>query len=172
MSTASDPPVTLGAASPRRIVSTASPTAPLPVAQAETTAMFGPRRPRAMAICPDAVSTSMFWMKVGLTLFSPRSWRMRCCSRKTPSPPAALPKMTPISSIRPFFARPASPPPLRSRRPASSQWQRGEDARDLAVVQGHHVSFLADAPDQPREHLAGPDLEKFRAAASHHLDHG
>jgi len=66
------------------------------------------RSPSAIAICPDAVSTSMFWIKVGLTRFSPRSWRMRCCSRNTPSPPAALPKITPMSSMRPFLTRPAS----------------------------------------------------------------
>src|SRR5207245_3376739 len=47
-----------------------------------------------------------------------------------------------------------------------------KDPGDLAVVQGDDMGVLADAPDQSGQHLTGPDLEKFRAAPSDHLDDG
>ena len=63
---ASAPPASITSASSRRIVSKASPMACPPVAQAETTAMFGPCAPMAMATWPVALSASMFDRKNGL----------------------------------------------------------------------------------------------------------
>ena len=53
--------------SPRRMPSAASPMLWVPVEQAVTMHMFGPRAPSSMAIWPDAVSGSMLAMKNGLT---------------------------------------------------------------------------------------------------------
>ena len=56
---ASVPAPSMMSAWPRTIVSIASPMAWPPVAQALTTAMFGPRMPNSIATCPDGESGSM-----------------------------------------------------------------------------------------------------------------
>ena len=62
---------------PRTIASIASPMAWPPVAQALTTAMFGPRMPYWMATWPDAESGSMCGNMNGETRRGPRSRRVR-----------------------------------------------------------------------------------------------
>ncbi len=102
-------PLTTTSASPRRIVSIASPMLAVPVEQDETGAMLGPVAPSMMAMCPEAESASMFARKNGLTRRGPRSSRIFCCSRMVPTPPMPDAKMTP-----------ARRPSLSSRRrPAS-----------------------------------------------------
>ena len=85
--------------SPRRMPSAASPMLCVPVEQAVTMHMFGPRAPGSMAIWPDAVSGSMLAMKNGLTDL--RALRLHgldgvgheARARRRPEP-----KMTPMSS--------------------------------------------------------------------------
>ena len=95
---ASEPPARTASASPRLISSAASPTAVDPVAQAETGAKFGPRKPSAIASWPLAVSTSTLGMKVGATRSGPRSRRTSTCSTIPMIPPIAVPKRIPTRS--------------------------------------------------------------------------
>jgi hypothetical protein len=71
-------------ASPRRIVSAASPMAVVPVEQAEAGAMFGPIAPVRMAMCPEAASGSRCEMRKGLTRRAPRSTNTCSCSKSIP----------------------------------------------------------------------------------------
>ena len=84
--------------SPRLIASAASPSACVPVAQAETTAMLCPTAPVSMAIMPEVLSTKPCAIKVGATLRGPFSFQAIWFSIKSPWPPAPEPKTTPISS--------------------------------------------------------------------------
>ena len=109
---ASVPPASITSASPRRIVSQASPMAWPPVAQAETIAKFGPRAPVLMATCPAATLGMPIGMKNGLIRSGPRSTLIVMLSMSVPTPPSPVPRMTPVSS--------ASVPSRRSGKPARS----------------------------------------------------
>src|SRR6266513_5391885 len=71
----SDPPVIIARASPRRIVSQASPIVLLLVAQAETAAQFGPFAPVILETMPGAPSTIIMFGKCGLMRSGPFSKR-------------------------------------------------------------------------------------------------
>ncbi len=77
--------------SPRRMPSAASPMLWVPVEQAVTMHMFGPRAPSSMAIWPDAVSGSMLAMKNGLTDRG-RVFMVSMASAMSPGPPTPEPK--------------------------------------------------------------------------------
>src|SRR4029450_1911367 len=83
---------------PRRMPPAASPILWVPVEQAVTTHMFGPRMPVSMAIWPEAVSGSMLAMKKGLTVRAPFVSQASLLSMMSCGPPPPEPKMTPISS--------------------------------------------------------------------------
>ena len=72
-------PAIAATTSPRRISSAASPMLWVPVEQAVTMHMFGPRMPVSIAIWPDAVSGSMLAMKKGLTARAPFVSQCRGC---------------------------------------------------------------------------------------------
>ncbi len=84
--------------SPRRMPSAASPMLCVPVEQAVTMHMFGPRMPVSMAIWPDAVSGSMLAMKKGLTVRAPFVSQASLLSMISCGPPPPEPKTTPMSS--------------------------------------------------------------------------
>ena len=67
-----------------------------PVAQAETTAMFGPCAPKAIATCPVALSASILDRKKGLRRRGPRSSSTFCWASKVVTPPTAEPMITPV----------------------------------------------------------------------------
>ncbi len=83
---------------PRRIMAAASPMALAPVAQAVTTAMFGPRRPNWIATCPAPVSGSIIGIRNGLTQRGPRVRSFSASSSSVPIPPTPVPMTTPIRS--------------------------------------------------------------------------
>ena len=69
---ASVPPATMMSASPRRMISDASPRAWPPVAQAETVAKLGPVMPKLMAIWPAPMLGMPIGMRNGLIRSGPR----------------------------------------------------------------------------------------------------
>ncbi len=83
--------------SPRRIVSAASPTLWVPVAQALTMHTLWPMAPVSMAIIPEQLSTSALAMNVGATVRWPRSWSAFQLSIISDWPPAPEPNTTPTS---------------------------------------------------------------------------
>ena len=109
---ASVPPASITSASRRRIVSHASPIAWPPVAQADTTAKFGPRAPLLIAIWPAPMFGMPIGMKNGLIRSGPRVALIVMLSLSVPTPPRPVPRMTPVSSAR--------VPSSRSGRPAAS----------------------------------------------------
>src|SRR5947208_1500759 len=78
---ASAPPAIITSASPRWIRRKASPSAWLPVAQAVTTAEFGPLAPKRIETSPDAMLTMRIGMKNGETRSGPFSMSILCASR-------------------------------------------------------------------------------------------
>src|SRR5205823_1759814 len=87
-------PAIMATASPRRLVSKASPTACAPEAQAEVMAKLGPRAPTAIEICPAAMSAIIIGTVKGLTRSGPRSTSTWCASSlccRPPLPPGARP---------------------------------------------------------------------------------
>ena len=107
---ASVPPATMRSASPRRIVSQASPIAWAPVAQADTVAKFGPSMPNWMATWPEPTLAMPIGMKNGLIRPGPRSAISRTLSNSVATPPSPEPRITPLRS--------ASDPSIRAGRPA------------------------------------------------------
>ena len=95
---ASLPPATMMSASSSRIRRQASPMEWLAVAQAETMAKLGPRRPYCMEICPDAILLIIIGIMNGETFLGPRSRRMECCSSSVRRPPMPEPTRTPARS--------------------------------------------------------------------------
>ena len=91
-------PAIMATASPRRMVSKASPTAWAPEAQAEVMAKLGPRAPTAIEICPAAMSAIIIGTVKGLTRSGPRSTRTWCASSICCRPPIALATSTPTWS--------------------------------------------------------------------------
>ena len=85
-------PATAAMTSPRRISSAASPMLCVPVEQAVTMHMFGPRMPVSMAIWPEAVSGSMLAMKNGLTERGPFVSQVSRLSMRSLAPPPPDPK--------------------------------------------------------------------------------
>ena len=71
MMMASEPPAIITSASPRWMIFVASPMAWLPVAQAVTTAEFGPLAPKRIEITPEAMLTISIGMKKGDTRSGP-----------------------------------------------------------------------------------------------------
>ena len=109
---ASVPPAIIVSASPRRIVSEASPIAWPPVAQADTVVKFGPVIPKLIAICPAPTFGMPIGMKNGLIRSGPRSALIEMPSTSVPTPPSPVPRITPVRS--------ASSPSSRAGRPAWS----------------------------------------------------
>ena len=107
---ASDEPAIITSASPRRMISQASPMAWPPVAQADETAKFGPSAPKKMAAWPAARLGIAMGMKNGLIRSGPFSTPTVTCSAKVIPPPMPVPSRIPVRS--------ASSPSRRSGRPA------------------------------------------------------
>ena len=85
------PPASITSALPARMASAASPMAWAPVAQAETTARFGPRAPRLIDICPEAMSQIIIGTRKGLTRSGPRRRSTSICSPSVIRPPIPEP---------------------------------------------------------------------------------
>src|SRR3954471_4016199 len=83
-------------ASSRLITSAASPIEWVPLAQAETMQWLMPRMPNMVAMWLVVVSISMLGSQWGETRAGPRSSSTCCSSMIRGSPPAALPRMTPV----------------------------------------------------------------------------
>ena len=109
---ASVPPASITEASPRRMVSHASPMAWPPVAQADETAKFGPRAPVDIAIWPAPMLGMPIGMKKGLSRSGPRSMLVMMLVTSVSTPPRPVPMITPVPS--------ASSPSSRSGRAAWS----------------------------------------------------
>ncbi len=107
---ASDEPAIIRSASPRRMVSQASPRAWPPVAHADETAKLGPSAPKTMDAWPAARFGIAMGMKKGLIRSGPFSMPTSTCSAKVIPPPMPVPRMTPVRS--------ASSPSRRAGRPA------------------------------------------------------
>jgi len=127
---ASAPPVTMISASPRWMTRMASMMAPEPEAQAVTTELEGPVRPKRIATWPLAMLAMTLGMKKGLMRIAPRSARISDCCSQLHRPPTPLPTQVPAcsprtsSSLRPASAMASSLPmraycTKRSRRRAS-----------------------------------------------------
>ncbi len=86
---ASAPPVIITSAAPRRMISAASPTAFVPVAQAELMEWFGPRAPNRMAIWPPALSESIMGMRKGLMRWGPLRWKTSTSFKQCADPAQA-----------------------------------------------------------------------------------
>ena len=107
---ASTPPAIIMSASPRRIVSHASPRAWPPVAQADTVAKLGPMAPVAIAICPEPTLAMPIGMKNGEIRSGPRSAITSTLSNSVDTPPRPEPTITPVrSAIGSSSRRPGSP---------------------------------------------------------------
>ena len=141
--------------SPRLIASAASPSACVPVAQAETTAMLWPRAPVSIAIIPEVLSTKPCAIKVGATLRGPFSFHAIWFSMKSPCPPAPDPKTTPISSR---FASVISSPESLSAcfAAATPQWISGPVRRmDLGSSQAAGSKFRISPATTYGEYAVG-----------------
>src|SRR5262245_4095451 len=92
---ASAPPAIITSASLRWMSRNASPSAWLPVAQAVTTAEFGPLAPKRIETRPDAMLMMSIGMKNGETRSGPRSISVLCASRSDEMPPMPEPISTP-----------------------------------------------------------------------------
>ena len=68
------------------------------MAQAETMAKLGPRRPKCIEIWPEAILLIIMGIMKGETFFGPRSLRMVCCSSRVLRPPIPEPTRTPARS--------------------------------------------------------------------------
>ena len=113
---ASAPPATMMSASPRRMISLASPSAWPPVAQADTVVKFGPVIPNWIAIWPAPMLGMPIGMRNGLIRSGPRVALIVKPSMSVPTPPSPVPRMTPVRS--------ASSPSNRSGSPAWSSASR------------------------------------------------
>ena len=94
---ASDEPAIITSASPRRMISHASPRAWPPVAQAEETAKFGPSAPNRIAAWPDARFGIAIGMKNGLIRSGPFWTPIVTCSAKVLPPPIPVPRRIPVA---------------------------------------------------------------------------
>src|SRR5262245_169993 len=92
---ASAPPAIITSASPRSMRRMASPSAWLPVAQAVTTAEFGPLAPNRIEISPEAMFTISIGMKNGDTRSGPLALRTSWESSSVVIPPMPEPTRTP-----------------------------------------------------------------------------
>ena len=99
MSPDSDPPASITSASPRRIISVASPIACALDAHAETCAMFGPLAPYFIAISPAAMSMIIIGMRNGET-FRGSSSCFRMLSTRVSTPPIPEPNAAPTRDAR------------------------------------------------------------------------
>ncbi len=106
---ASLPPANMTSASPRRMAWAASPSAWVPVAQAETIPKLGPRAPYSIATSPAHMLPISDGIVKGETLRGPRSARTRSWFSKVYMPPIPEPMMTPTRSPSSFaMSRPES----------------------------------------------------------------
>src|SRR6185312_16888814 len=101
------PPAMITSASSRLMTSAASPIEWVPLAQAETMQWLTPRAPNMVAMWLVGVSISMFGSQCGDTRPGPRSSSTCCSSMIRGSPPAALPRMTPVR-VGSVTSKPAS----------------------------------------------------------------
>ena len=110
-------------ASPRRMISDASPMAWPPVAQADTVAKLGPVMPKVIATCPAPVLGMPIGMRNGLIRSGPRSALVLIPSTSVPTPPSPVPRMTPVSSAAAPSSRAGSPAwSIASRAATSPNW--------------------------------------------------
>src|SRR5262245_19630257 len=93
---ASDPPASITSASPRRMISKASPMAWADAEQAVQVAEFGPRAPKRIDTCPAARLMIADGMKKGEILRGPPSSRARCSRSMVVNPPMPEAMKTPI----------------------------------------------------------------------------
>ncbi len=120
---ASTPPAIIMSASPRRIVSHASPSAWPPVAHAETVAKLGPIAPVMIAIWPAPTFAMPIGMKNGEILSGPRSPISSTLSNSVFTPPSPDPTITPVRAARSSSRRPGSPAWSRAWRvQTSANW--------------------------------------------------
>ena len=99
MSPASAPPASMASASPRRIISAASPIEFALDAQAETCPMFGPFAPYFMAISPAAMSMIIIGIMNGETFRGSLACE-RMLSTSVSTPPMPEPNAAPIRGAR------------------------------------------------------------------------
>ncbi len=107
-------------ASPRRIVSHASPSAWPPVAQADTVAKLGPMAPVAIAICPAATFAIPMGMKNGEMRSGPRSPISSTLSNSVATPPSPEPTITPVRAAMASSRRPGRPAWISAWRAVTS----------------------------------------------------
>ena len=96
---ASVPPATMTSASRKAIMRLASPIACDPVAQAVTTAWFGPLKPNSIDTTPEARLMSEPGMKNGLTRRGPFSASSKVVSSIEGRPPIPDPMRTPVAYL-------------------------------------------------------------------------
>ena len=137
-------------ASPRRIVSHASPIAWPPVAQAETVVKFGPVIPKLIAIWPAPTLGMPIGMRNGLIRSGPRRALVVMPSTRVPTPPRPVPRMTPVRS--------ASSPSSRSGRPAwSMRLARGDEPELDVAVRPAEVLAVEDVRSASKSRTSAGD---------------
>ena len=120
---ASTPPAIIRSASPRRIVSHASPRAWPPLAHADTVAKFGPIAPVAMATWPAPTFAMPIGMKNGEIRSGPRSPITSTLSNSVATPPSPDPTITPVRAARSSSSRPGRPAASSAcRAQTSANW--------------------------------------------------
>ena len=120
---ASTPPAIIRSASPRRIVSQASPRAWPPLAQADTVAKLGPMAPVAMATCPAPTFAMPIGTKNGEIRSGPRWPITSTFSNRVATPPSPEPMMTPALAAISASSRPGRPAWTRAwRAQTSANW--------------------------------------------------
>ena len=120
---ASTPPAIIMSASPRRIVSQASPSAWPPLAHADTVAKLGPMAPVAMATWPAATFAIPIGMKNGEIRSGPRCPITSTLSNRVATPPSPDPTITPVRAARSSSSRSGRPAaPNASRVQTSANW--------------------------------------------------
>src|SRR6266403_1426208 len=130
---ASAPPAIITSASPRWISRKASPSAWLPVAQAVTTAEFGPLAPKRMETSPEAMLMMSIGMKKGETRSGPFSMSCLWASRSEEMPPMPEPISTPKRA----------PSTLAVSRPESSTAMTAHAIAYLRYGSNRRASFLS-----------------------------
>ena len=116
---ASAPPVNMTAASPRRMISKASPMALEPAAQAVQVALQGPLVPSSSETCAEPMLAMIIGIKRGLSRSGPLVTRMLICSWKVCRPPTPLATRAPMSVASACTSMPASASAMRAAATAN-----------------------------------------------------